>query len=224
VRAFLAAVTLVLLLLVGLFSWSLVHRTRSAGGAGSARDAAARPQTGPVAAVPAAKEPVPPVASPSPDVPVLAADLARLRARGLLVPVQGLEPRQLRDTFEDARTGHLHEALDLVAPRGTPVLAADDGVVRKLFTSRYGGLTVYQFDPSETYCYYYAHLDRYAEGLAEGRLVRRGERIGYVGTTGNAPPQTPHLHFAIFKLGPERRWWEGVAINPFPVWAGGHAS
>jgi peptidoglycan LD-endopeptidase LytH len=91
--------------------------------------------------------------------------------------------------------------------------------VRKLFTSRYGGFTVYQFDPSETYCYYYAHLDRYAEGLAEGHLVRQGQRIGYVGTTGNAPPQTPHLHFAIFKLGPERRWWEGVAINPFRVWS-----
>jgi murein DD-endopeptidase MepM/ murein hydrolase activator NlpD len=223
VRAFLAGVALVVLLLAGLFSWSLVHRTRSEAMAPDA-DRGARPQTGPVAARPAAREPVPPVASPSPDVPVLADDLARLRARGLLVPVEGLEPRQLRDTFQDARTGHLHEAMDIVAPRGTPVLAVDDGAVRKLFTSRYGGLTVYQFDPSETYCYYYAHLDRYADGLAEGRLVRRGERIGYVGTTGNAPLQTPHLHFTIFKLGPEKRWWEGVAINPFPVWADEHAS
>jgi peptidoglycan LD-endopeptidase LytH len=224
VRAFFAAVTLVLLLLLGLFSWSLVHRTRAATPT-SEPQAAARPQSGPVAPAPAAKESVPaPVASPSPDVPVLADDLARLRARGLLVPVDGFAARQLQDSFRDARTGHVHEALDIVAPRGTPVLAADDGVVRKLFTSRYGGLTVYQFDPSETYCYYYAHLDRYAEGLAEGRVVRRGERIGYVGTTGNAPPQTPHLHFAIFKLGPEKRWWEGVAINPFPVWGDGHTS
>jgi len=215
VRRFLAGFGGVMALLAALFAWSVTRRTRPA---------APGPERPAVQALPAPRDAVPAVASPSPDVAVDTGDLARLRARSLLVPVEGLEARQLRDTFEDPRTGHVHEALDILAPRGTPVLAADDGVVRKLFTSRYGGLTVYQFDPSEMYCYYYAHLDRYAEGLAEGRLVRRGERVGYVGTTGNAPPQTPHLHFAIFKLGPEKRWWEGVAINPFPVWADPHPS
>jgi murein DD-endopeptidase MepM/ murein hydrolase activator NlpD len=104
------------------------------------------------------------------------------------------------------------------------VLAVDDGAVRKLFTSRFGGFTIYQFDATNSYCYYYAHLDRYAEGLAEGATVFKGQVLGYVGTTGNAPPQTPHLHFTIFKLGPEKRWWEGVAINPFTVWPGGAGS
>jgi murein DD-endopeptidase MepM/ murein hydrolase activator NlpD len=106
-----------------------------------------------------------------------------------------------------------------VAPRGTPVRAVDDGTVRKLFHSVPGGLTVYQFDPSESYCYYYAHLDRYAAGLEEGQALRKGDVVGYVGTTGNAPRETPHLHFTIFKLGPEKRWWEGVPLNPYPLWA-----
>ena len=93
----------------------------------------------------------------------------------------------------------------------------DTGIIAKLFTSKPGGLTVYQFDPSQTYAYYYAHLDRYAEGLKEGMLVKKGDLIGYVGTTGNARPNTPHLHFAIFELGPEKHWWEGKPINPYPL-------
>jgi murein DD-endopeptidase MepM/ murein hydrolase activator NlpD len=128
------------------------------------------------------------------------------------------DPKSLRDDFGDPRTGHAHEALDILAPRGTPVVAVDDGVVQKLFTSVRGGLTIYHFDPEGAYSYYYAHLDRYADGLREGQALRKGDVIGYVGTTGNAPPQTPHLHFAIFKLGPEKEWWKGAAINPFPVW------
>lgn len=110
-----------------------------------------------------------------------------------------------------------HEALDIPAPRGTPVYAVEDGRVVKLFSSKRGGLTVYQFDPTETYCYYYAHLDRYPKGLREGARIRRGDVVGYVGTTGNAPEQTPHLHFSIFKLGPEKKWWRGAAINPYLV-------
>jgi murein DD-endopeptidase MepM/ murein hydrolase activator NlpD len=94
----------------------------------------------------------------------------------------------------------------------------DDGRVVKLFTSVRGGLTVYQFDPTETFCYYYAHLDRYAPALEQGMRLRKGALVGYVGTTGNAPRDTPHLHFTVFKLGKEKRWWEGTAINPFPVW------
>jgi hypothetical protein len=103
-----------------------------------------------------------------------------------------------------------HEALDILAPRETPVLAVEDGVVAKLFLSKPGGITVYQFDPSRTYAYYYAHLERYAAGLKDGDSVQRGQVIGYVGTTGNAPPDTPHLHFAIFKLTDPKRWWDGV--------------
>ena len=104
-----------------------------------------------------------------------------------------------------------------MAPRGTPVLAVDSGTIRKLFTSKAGGFTVYQFDNDELYCYYYAHLDRYAEGLTEGKPVQRGDLIGYVGSSGNAKPDAPHLHFAIFLLGPGKRWWEGKAINPYPI-------
>ena len=147
------------------------------------------------------------------------ADRALLRARGLAFPVEGVNPRELRDTFLEMRGAHVHEALDIVAPRGTRVLAVDDGKVEKLFTSVRGGLTVYQLDPTETFCYYYAHLENYAAGLEEGDVLRRGAVVGFVGTSGNAPPETPHLHFTIFKLGPEKRWWEGTPINPFFLWA-----
>ena len=133
------------------------------------------------------------------------------------MPIAGLHPSDLRDSFAEARGGRRHEAIDILAPRGTPVLAVGDGRIRKLFHSVPGGITVYQFDPSETYCFYYAHLDRYAEGLAEGQLVRRGDRIGYVGTSGNAPPETPHLHFAISVLGPDKHWWQGAPIDPYPL-------
>ena len=148
-----------------------------------------------------------------------ASDLGRLRARRLRVPVDGIDLSRLRDNFAEKRGTRVHEAIDILAPRGTPVLAVDDGVVHKLFTSGAGGLTVYQYDPAEEYCYYYAHLDRYAEGLAEGQALKKGDRVGYVGTTGNAPPNTPHLHFTIFKLDDDKRWWDGIPINPYPLWA-----
>lgn len=141
-------------------------------------------------------------------------------AGGLLLPVEGVTPAQLSDTFDDARgTERMHEALDIMAPRGTPVLAAIDGSIEKLFTSDAGGLTIYQFDPRREHAYYYAHLDAYAPGLAEGQAVARGDVIGYVGSTGNASDDAPHLHFAIFELGPEKRWWQGTAINPYPLLA-----
>jgi murein DD-endopeptidase MepM/ murein hydrolase activator NlpD len=146
-------------------------------------------------------------------------DVDTLRARGLTIPVAGVLPAALADTFDQTRGGDRpHEALDILAPRGTPVIAVEDGRVVKLFKSDRGGLTVYQFDPSETYCYYYAHLDAYAPGLHEGQGLRRGDRVGDVGSTGNAVAEAPHLHFAIFKLHPEKHWWEGTALNPFPVW------
>ncbi len=136
---------------------------------------------------------------------------------GLLIPVEGIAAAQLADTFTDARSeGRSHDAIDIMAAAGTPVLAVADGHIEKLFDSVRGGLTVYQFEPTGAYAYYYAHLQRYADGLAEKQSVRRGQVIGYVGSTGNADPAAPHLHFAIFLLGPERRWSEGVAINPYP--------
>ena len=136
---------------------------------------------------------------------------------GLVMPVAGVSPADLRDSFAEIHSGHRHEAIDILAPRGTPVVAVADGTIRKLFHSVPGGITIYEFDPGETFCYYYAHLDRYADGLAEGRRVAAGEVIGYVGTTGNAPKDTPHLHFAIFRLAERGRWWEGVAIDPYLV-------
>jgi murein DD-endopeptidase MepM/ murein hydrolase activator NlpD len=128
----------------------------------------------------------------------------------------------LTSTFVDPRGGgsRRHEAMDILAPRGTEVYATLDGKIARLFTSAAGGLTIYQFDPAEEYAFYYAHLDRYAPGLAEGQVVRKGQTIGYVGTTGNAPVGTPHLHFAIFKLGPDKRWWEGEPVDPFLVLRG----
>ena len=145
-------------------------------------------------------------------------EIAELRSRALAVPVAGVEKSALTSSFDDPRGGgRMHEAIDILAPRGTPVVAVADGRIAKLFTSAAGGLTIYQFDPEERFCYYYAHLDSYASDLNEGQLVNRGATIGYVGTTGNAPASAPHLHFAIFRLGPDKRWWEGEAIDPFLV-------
>jgi len=148
-----------------------------------------------------------------------ATDFETLRRKDLLFPVTGVETRRLTDTFAETRGGNRpHEALDVIAPRGSNVVAVDDGHIAKLFASNRGGLTIYQFDPTQTFCYYYAHLDRYAPGLSEGQSVRRGDKIGEVGSTGNARSDAPHLHFTIFRLGPERRWWEGTPINPFTLW------
>ena len=143
-----------------------------------------------------------------------------LAARRLLMPVQGYDARKLQDNFDDLRGGvRRHEALDIMAPRGTPVVAADDGVITKLFRSIAGGITIYQSDASQDFIYYYAHLDRYRDGLKEGEVVRRGDVIGYVGSTGNAPANAPHLHFTMFELGPDRKWWRGKAVNPYPFLA-----
>lgn len=150
---------------------------------------------------------------------VRGSDFETLRARSLAIPVRGLDARDLVSSFHDARGGsRRHEAIDILAPRGTDVLAVEDGKVAKIFTSEAGGLTLYQFDPSETFVYYYAHLDSYAPGLTEGSTLRKGDVVGTVGTTGNAPKNTPHLHFSISKLDPDKRWWGGTALDPFLVW------
>ena len=144
----------------------------------------------------------------------VAAGKQALAARPLVFPVKGHEGA-LRDTFAERRGQVAHEALDIMAPRGTPVVAVDDGTIAKLFKSVPGGLTIYQFDPSGKLAYYYAHLDRYEAGIKQGERVRRGQVIGYVGSTGNARADAPHLHFTVYALGPSKRWWQGVAINAF---------
>src|ERR1035438_4477059 len=134
----------------------------------------------------------------------------------MIPPIRGLALANLRDSFEEVHSGVPHEAIDILEPRGTPVLAVVSGSISKLFLSKPGGNTIYQFDEMGVYCYYYAHLDRYAEGLREGMQVKSGDVIGFVGSTGNADSRAPHLHFAIFELGPERLWWQGKAVDPYP--------
>jgi murein DD-endopeptidase MepM/ murein hydrolase activator NlpD len=167
-------------------------------------------------------------AVPAPVVPKAAGDtsaaiatpleLEQLRV-ALDVPVEGVARSQLRDNFSEARSGHSHEALDIAAPRGTPVLSATDGRVVKLFESKAGGHMVYAADASDRFILMYAHLDRYAPGLQEGMPLRRGQLIGYVGTSGNAPADTPHLHFAIARGRPSVKWWKGTPVNPYPLLA-----
>jgi murein DD-endopeptidase MepM/ murein hydrolase activator NlpD len=147
-----------------------------------------------------------------------------LAGRHLVVPVGGVHPSQLRDTFDDGRgPGRRHQAIDIMAPRGTPVFAADDGRVAKISSNRGGGLSAYLVDPSGRLVYYYAHLDGYAAGLREGQAIKQGDLIGYVGSTGNAPESAPHLHFAVLLLASERRWWGGEALNPYAALVGGEA-
>ena len=165
---------------------------------------------------PLAQEPQPVQATNSPGISQ--ADLDELTRRRLVAPLPDLKASDILDTFSATRSGgRRHEAADILAPRGTPIHAIGPGDIRKLFTSQQGGLTIYQFDPEEVWCYYYAHLDRYADDLHEGLRVKAGDIIGYVGTSGNAPPGTPHLHLAIVKIGPDKHWWGGVPVNPYPV-------
>ena len=132
-------------------------------------------------------------------------------------PLDSLKRSELYDSFNEIHNGHRHEAIDIMRPRGTPIMAVADGSIRKLFLSAQGGLTIYEFDSSETYCYYYAHLDGYADDLHEGMPVLRGDVIGYVGTSGDASPSAPQLHFAISRIGPDKRWWKGEPIDPYPI-------
>jgi murein DD-endopeptidase MepM/ murein hydrolase activator NlpD len=131
------------------------------------------------------------------------------------LPIEGLAAASLRDSFNDRRPGHKHEAIDIMSPHGTPVQAVVPGTIRKLVRSAAGGITIYQFDETGTHCYFYAHLQRYAKDLREGMRVERGDVIGFVGSTGNATKTAPHLHFSVFEVGPEKKWWTGKVINPY---------
>lgn len=182
-------------------------------------DAAAADGTARASAVaPIETPPVPPSPASPPESPAALPATPTDATGSLLIPVQGIAAPALLDTFNDARSeGRRHDAIDIMAPAGTPVLAVADGRIEKLFLSDRGGITLYQFNPARTRAYYYAHLQRYADGIAEGQALRRGQVLGYVGATGNADPSAPHLHFAVFALGPEARWWEGTALNPYPM-------
>jgi murein DD-endopeptidase MepM/ murein hydrolase activator NlpD len=144
-------------------------------------------------------------------------DLAYLRSRKLLVPVAGVLAAKIPPSFDDMRGARRHNALDILAPRGTPVLSADDGTVAKIDTSAGGGLSLYIAGPGDRFIFYYAHLDAYRRGIAEGMRIARGDTIGYVGTTGNAPANTPHLHFAIALADEDKRWWKGTPLDPLPL-------
>jgi murein DD-endopeptidase MepM/ murein hydrolase activator NlpD len=191
-----------------------------------ARECAVATATRPMPASPTTSAPVTSAPATTPPTPAPAARASTPAPSasapgGLALPLPGLAVAQLQDTFDDARGGtRSHEAMDIHAPAGTPVLAVADGHVEKLFTSDAGGLTIYQFEPGGRYAYYYAHLQGYAPGLREGQAVVRGQVLGYVGSTGNANPAAPHLHFAVFELGPEKQWWKGKAINPYPLLGG----
>ena len=143
---------------------------------------------------------------------------------GLLLPVDGIAATQLVDTFTAARSGgRSHGAIDIMAPRGSRVIAAADGIVERLHRSRLGGITAYVRSPDRRWIHYYAHLAAYAPGLREGQSIRRGDAIGTVGSTGNADPARPHLHFAIHAMAPDDRWWQGRPVNPYPLLAAGEA-
>jgi len=143
---------------------------------------------------------------------------AALASHDLEIPVAGASPYSLEDSFDSPREGgREHHAIDILAPRGTPVLAADDGRVLRLSSNTLGGITVYTIDRTGEFVYYYAHLEGYRDGLHAGDIVSRGDTLGYVGTTGDAPANVPHLHFQILQMPPNGRYWEGDPIDPFPL-------
>ena len=141
-----------------------------------------------------------------------------LLARGIEIPVAGASAESLHDTFDEGRDGgRVHKALDIMAPRGTAVLAADSGRILRVGVSNLGGNVIYATDPLGKIVYYYAHLDAHQPGLTQGAHVARGDTLGYVGTTGNAPKDAPHLHFQVMRMPSDGKYWDGDPINPFPL-------
>ena len=157
---------------------------------------------------------------PAPPPPHATSERTYLMLRMLRVPVAGVRPDQVHSSYFEPRSGNrVHHAVDIMAPRGTPVLAADEGRVLRLRRNTLGGITIYAVDPSDRFVYYYAHLERYAKSLAEGQVVAKGQVIGYVGTTGDAPANTPHLHFQLMRRPNAARWWDGEPVDPTPYLA-----
>ncbi|MGF7147133.1 murein DD-endopeptidase MepM/ murein hydrolase activator NlpD [Sphingomonas zeicaulis] len=173
--------------------------------------------------VPAPPEAPKAKAAPQPDAGPAPASAAKRRlpvdlAGPMAVPVAGVRRSALYDSFTEARSGgRVHDAIDILAPAGTPVVAATAGRIEKLFVSDLGGNTVYIRTPDKRWIHYYAHLSGYAPGLREGMVIARGAPIGTVGSTGNADPAAPHLHFAIHHARPEEPWYQGDAVNPYPL-------
>jgi murein DD-endopeptidase MepM/ murein hydrolase activator NlpD len=162
---------------------------------------------------------------PDQEEPVVVSQQVVVGPSGLAVPVVGIRADQLSDTYDDARgQGRRHDAIDIMAPEGAPVIAAADGTIEKLFNSVRGGITIYERSPDRKWTYYYAHLSAYAPGLAEGQQVKRGQVIARVGHTGDASAAGPHLHFAVNQMGQSDRWWNGTPINPYPLLAGKRVS
>ncbi len=162
-----------------------------------------------------------PVSSPSPsEIPPTSPTpaLNYVGELNLIIPVAGVRASQLIDTFDDARSeGRVHDAIDIPAPGGTPVLAATEGQIIKLFQSERGGTTIYQLSANQKLVFYYAHLQSYAAGVTEGKQVHQGDVIAYVGDTGNAGPGNYHLHFSISVISDPKRYWDGSNINPYPL-------
>ena len=159
--------------------------------------------------------------APSPNRP--AANVKLPPTGSLVIPVAGVRAEQLVDTFDDARgEGRVHDAIDIIAPQGAPVIAAAAGTVEKLFESKLGGTTIYIRRNGGQWIDYYAHLDAYAPGLAEEQKISQGQMIGSVGSTGDASPEAPHLHYAISLMAPGEGWWQGLAVNPYPLLKAGH--
>ncbi|HET9813678.1 MAG TPA: M23 family metallopeptidase [Sphingomicrobium sp.] len=162
---------------------------------------------------------------PNTEAPVEVAQQVVVGPAGLALPVLGISADQLVDTYDSARgAGRSHDAIDIMAAEGTPVIAAADGSIEKLFNSVRGGKTIYERSADGKWVYYYAHLAAYAPGLGEGQQVKRGQVIARVGHTGDASAAGPHLHFAINRMAPGERWWHGTPINPYPLLAGKKAS
>ena len=152
--------------------------------------------------------------------PVQVSQQVQVGPSGLAIPVVGIKAAQLSDTYDQARgQGRRHDAIDIMAAEGTPVIAAGDGTIEKLFNSVRGGLTIYERSADQQWTYYYAHLSAYAPGLAEGQQVKRGQVIARVGHSGDASAAGPHLHFAVNRMRTGERWWHGTAINPYPLLA-----
>lgn len=155
--------------------------------------------------------PIAPAAQP------VESDSNELSTHHLLIPVAGVVWTDLRDTFHEMRGTRVHNALDIMAPRGTPVLSADAGTLLKLHNSVPGGLTAYAADPTRHFIFLYGHLDSYNPNLREGQALARGDTIGYVGSTGNAAAAGPHLHFAIASNTDMKKWWMGTPLDPRPL-------